>query len=151
MAAINTRNVHRSHHLLGHPWGRDFVHDEIVLTGPGEAAQRLAQALASDKSLSAEDGPKPGEGPSRKAREASFCGLLFVGHDAAGATLRLGVQGQQDPGYGSTSRLITKASLCLPDEARGTPGGVGTPASALGLPLIPRLEQHAALRFALED
>jgi short subunit dehydrogenase-like uncharacterized protein len=151
MAAINTRNVHRSHRLLGHPWGPGFVYDEMVLTGPGEAGERMAHALAADTSLAADDGPKPGEGPSRQEREAGFYDLLFVGHDAEGRSTKLGVKGQRDPGYGSTSRLIAEASLCLQDEARGTPGGIWTPAAALGLALIPRLEQHAQLRFAVED
>ncbi len=31
MAAINTKNVHRSNALRGHPWGSDFVYDERML------------------------------------------------------------------------------------------------------------------------
>ena len=38
MAAINTRNVHRSNFLLGHAWGADLVYDEMLLTGPGDTA-----------------------------------------------------------------------------------------------------------------
>ena len=30
MAAINTKNVHRSNALRGHPWGRDFQYDEQI-------------------------------------------------------------------------------------------------------------------------
>ena len=33
MALINTRNVHRSNMLMGFPYGKDFVYDEMVLTG----------------------------------------------------------------------------------------------------------------------
>src|SRR5215468_2289426 len=36
MALINTRNVHRSNMLMGFPYGREFVYDEMVLTGAGE-------------------------------------------------------------------------------------------------------------------
>ncbi|MFO5234640.1 hypothetical protein RCL33_24640, partial [Salmonella enterica subsp. enterica serovar 1,4,[5],12:i:-] len=36
MANINTRNVHRSNMLLGFPYGRDFVYDEMQIAGPGE-------------------------------------------------------------------------------------------------------------------
>lgn len=151
MAAINTRNVHRSHFLLGHPWGTGFVYDEMVLTGPGEQGRKMAEALAADRSLGAEDGPKPGEGPSREERESGMYDLLFVGSDEAGHTLRLGVKGRRDPGYGSTSRMITEAALCLLEEARATPGGIWTPAAALGLPLITRLERDAGLSFAVEE
>src|SRR4029453_10286024 len=34
MAAINTKNVHRTNFLLGHPYGTDFVYDEMMV-GPG--------------------------------------------------------------------------------------------------------------------
>src|SRR5260370_32396880 len=36
MATINTRTVHRSNLLMGFPYGKDFIYDELVLTGPGE-------------------------------------------------------------------------------------------------------------------
>src|SRR5256885_16906670 len=39
MAAINTRNVHRSNFLLGHAYGADFVYDEMMVTGAGERAR----------------------------------------------------------------------------------------------------------------
>ena len=39
MAAINTRNVHRSNLLLKHAYGTDFVYDEMLVTGPGERAK----------------------------------------------------------------------------------------------------------------
>ena len=39
MAVINTKNVHRSNLLMGHPYGRDFVYDEmIVRTGRAHQA-----------------------------------------------------------------------------------------------------------------
>ncbi|MEE4300100.1 MAG: saccharopine dehydrogenase NADP-binding domain-containing protein, partial [Pseudomonadales bacterium] len=45
MAAINTRNIHRSNQLLGHAYGEDFVYDEMVLTGPGEEGKQMAEAV----------------------------------------------------------------------------------------------------------
>jgi short subunit dehydrogenase-like uncharacterized protein len=150
MADINTRNVHRSNLLLGHAYGADFEYDEMLMTGPGDAGQALAQAVASDRSLAADDGPKPGEGPSRAEREAGFYDLLFLGLDDAGHELRLGVRGDRDPGYGSTSKMIAEAALCLRQDAGGTPGGIWTPAAALGQPLIDRLQARAGLTFAFE-
>jgi short subunit dehydrogenase-like uncharacterized protein len=150
MAAINTRNVHRTNFLLGHPYGRDFIYDEMVVTGPGAKGEAVANAIAADDSLAADDGPKPGEGPSRQEREAGFYDLLFIGHTAAGDSLRVGVSGDRDPGYGSTSKMIAEAAICLRTEAADTPGGIWTAGAAMGTRLIDRLEQNAGLRFAVE-
>ncbi len=46
MAPINTKNVHRTHALRGHPWGRDFTYSERMLTGTGATGKRRAKALA---------------------------------------------------------------------------------------------------------
>ena len=35
MASVNTRIVHRTHALLGRPWGEDFLYDEAMMTGHG--------------------------------------------------------------------------------------------------------------------
>ena len=150
MAAINTRNVHRSNFLLGHAWGADLVYDEMMLTGAGEKGEAMAKAVAGDKSLGAEGGPKPGEGPSRAEREAGFYDVLFLGQDAAGHTVRVGVKGDRDPGYGSTSKMIAEAAVCLLQDAGGTSGGIWTPASAMGVALIARLQKSAGMAFAVE-
>ena len=150
MAAINTRNVHRSNFLLQHAYGSDFVYDEMLLTGPGEKGEAMANAVAADKSLGAEGGPKPGEGPSKAEREAGFYDVLFLGHDAAGNGVRVGVKGDRDPGYGSTSKMIAEAAVCLLQDASGTAGGIWTSASAMAAPLIGRLQKNAGLSFALE-
>jgi len=151
MAAINTRNVHRSNFLLQHAYGPDFVYDEMLVTGAGDKGEALANAVAADKSLGAEGGPQPGEGPSREEREAGFYDVLFLGEDAAGHTLRVGVTGDRDPGYGSTSKMITEAAVCLLQDALDTPGGIWTPASAMGERLTRRLQAHAGLRFEVES
>ena len=150
MAAINTRNLHRSNFLLDHAWGADFVYDEMLVTGAGEKGEAMAQAIAADKSLGAEGGPKPGEGPSLAEREAGFFDVLFLGHDAQCRALRLGVTGDRDPGYGSTSKMISEAAVCLLQDSTATAGGIWPPASAMGAALIDRLEQHAGLRFQIE-
>ena len=149
MAAINTRNVHRSNLLLGHAYGPDFVYDEMLVTGPGAKGEAIANAVASDKSLGSDAGPKPGEGPSRAEREAGHYDVLFLGEDAQGHRLSVSVTGDRDPGYGSTSKMIAEAAVCLL-ENRSTPGGIWTTAPALGQALIDRLQAHAGLRFAVE-
>jgi len=149
MAAINTRNVHRSNLLLQHAYGQDFVYDEMLVTGPGAKGEAFANAVASDKSLGSDTGPKPGEGPSREEREAGFYDVLFLGEDAEGQRLRVGVTGDRDPGYGSTSKMIAEAAVCLL-ENRSTPGGIWTSAPALGQALIDRLQANAGLTFTVE-
>ncbi|WP_212646629.1 saccharopine dehydrogenase NADP-binding domain-containing protein [Delftia sp. PE138] len=151
MAAINTRNVHRSNFLLGHAYGADFVYDEMMVTGAGEKGEALANAVAADKSLGADDGPKPGEGPSREERESGFYDVLFIGTDTAGHSLRVGVKGDRDPGYGSTSKMITEAAVCLLQDAPDTPGGIWTTAPAMGDALIARLKANAGLSFTVEE
>ena len=64
MANINTRNVHRSNLLMGFSYGKDFVYDEMMLTGPGEqgeaSARRITAANTSEKMNAS--GPRPGRG-----------------------------------------------------------------------------------------
>lgn len=44
MASINTKNVHRSNMLMGHPYGTDFTYEEMMFTGKGEKARRSPRA-----------------------------------------------------------------------------------------------------------
>jgi short subunit dehydrogenase-like uncharacterized protein len=150
MATINTRNVHRSNFLLNQVWGADFVYDEMIITGPGEKGKAIAEAIAADKSMSGADGLKPGEGPSRAERDSGYYDILFIGESAQGQSCRVSVQGDRDPGYGSTSKMITEAALCLQQDATSTPGGIWTPASAMGQALIDRLQAFAGLTFRNE-
>jgi short subunit dehydrogenase-like uncharacterized protein len=150
MAAINTRNVHRSNWLMDQPYGADFVYDEMMLTGPGEAGEAGAKAVAAmNAAMGAEGGPKPGEGPSKDEREAGFYDLLFVAIADDGRQVRAGVKGDKDPGYGSTSKMIAETALCLiasPEVA----GGVWTPGAALRGKLVERLQAEAGLAFSVE-
>ena len=150
MAPINTKNVHRSNHLSGHAYGRDFKYSEMFLTGPGEQGAAIAKAVASDNSLMGEDAPKPGEGPTREEREKGFYDVLFIGEGPGGAEIKASVYGDMDPGYGSTSKMIAESALCLVENADGTGGGVWTPAGALGAQLVERLQAKAGLTFKLE-
>lgn len=150
MAAINTRNVQRSNFLLNSEYGEDFVYDEMFVTGPGEKGEAIANAMANDKSMGSEGGPKPGEGPSKEEREAGFYDLLYIGSDAAGNSIKVAVKGDRDPGYGSTSKVIAEAAICLVKDATETPGGFWTSAPAMGDKLIKRLVANAGLTFTQE-
>jgi short subunit dehydrogenase-like uncharacterized protein len=150
MAAINTRNIHRSNFLLNHTYGADFVYDEMMITGVGDKGQAIANHVAADKSLGGEGGPKPGEGPSKEERDNGFYDVLFLGEDAQGNTARVSVKGDRDPGYGSTSKMIAECAVCLLKESKETTGGIWTPAPALGRDIITRLQANAGLTFAVE-
>ena len=58
-------------------------------------------------------GPKPGEGPSKEERENGLYDLLFVGLAPDGRQVRAAVKGDRDPGYGSTSKMISECAICL--------------------------------------
>lgn len=150
MAAINTRNVHRSNALLNFAYGQDFIYDEMMMTGPGEKGEAIANAVAGDKSMGKEGGPKPGEGPSKEEREAGYYDVLFVAEGPNGEMLKASVCGDLDPGYGSTCKMITESAICLVKEARDTQGGIWTTAPAMGDKLIKRLTDHAGLVFKQE-
>lgn len=152
MATINTRNVHRSNVLMGFPYGRDFVYDEMMLTGPGEkgeeAARRVAAAINAEK-MGPTNGPKPGEGPSKEERENGMYDLLFVAVAPDGRQARAAVKGDRDPGYGSTSKMLAETGIAL--LANKGEGGVWTPGALLGDALIERLTANAGLTFQIEN
>ncbi len=150
MATINTKNVHRTNFLRGHPYGEDFRYDEMMLTSPGEAGKAAANAVVDMlKNPFGAKPPKPGEGPSKDERENGYYDVLFVGEWPDGKRLHYGVKGKYDPGYGSTSRMLAETGMALLDS--DAEGGVGTPGSFLGEALVERLRDHAELRFAVEE
>jgi short subunit dehydrogenase-like uncharacterized protein len=129
MAVINTKNVHRSNLLLGHPYGTQFAYDEMSVITPGAPA-----AFATSGKV-----PQPGEGPSKAEPDAGFYDIVFIGIDNDGRQVRGAVRGDRDPGYGSTSKIIAEAGLCLVHDCASVPGGVWVPGAALGQSLIDRL------------
>jgi short subunit dehydrogenase-like uncharacterized protein len=154
MATINTRNVHRSNLLMNFPYGKDFVYDEMVLTGPGEQgeanAKRLVAAVNAER-LGGSGGPKPGEGPSKEERENGRYDLLFVGLAPDGRQVRVAIRGDRDPGYGSTSKMISECAICLLRDTPDVPAGIWTPGAAMGGKLIKRLVDHAGITFDVEN
>jgi short subunit dehydrogenase-like uncharacterized protein len=153
MATINTRNVHRSNALMGFPYGKDFVYDEMMLTGPGEKGEESARLIAASinaEKMGQSNAPKPGEGPSKEERETGMYDLLFVAIAPDGKQARAVVKGDRDPGYGSTSKMISECAICLLRDAPDVPAGIWTPGAAMQHKLIKRLADHAGLTFAVE-
>ena len=152
MANINTRNVHRSNMLMGFPYGREFVYDEMQITGPGEEGEaRAKRIVAANNNLASQAIPKPGEGPSKEERESGYFDLLFVGIAPDGRQVRVAVRGDRDPGYGSTSKMIAECAVCLLRDTPDVPAGIWTPGAAMREALIKRLVDNAGLTFQAED
>ena len=149
MAAINTKNIHRSNFLLGHQYGEDFRYDEMLLTGDGEQGKAAAEYVAKDDSIGKSD-LQPGDGPTQEERENGNYDALFAGQNCEGELMISSVQGDRDPGYGSTSKMLAEAAICLLENPALASGGLWTPAAAMGQALIDRLHAHAGLTFQIE-
>ncbi len=165
MANVNTRVVRRSHALQGFAYGKGFRYREAVMTGNGVAGWIKAASITAGLGgfmLAASFEPtravlerfvmaKPGEGPDRAAREAGFFDLLQVGWLPDGTIIRGRITGDKDPGYGSTSKILSECAVCLAKDDLDVVGGVLTPAAAMAEPLLQRLQSNAGLTFALTD
>ena len=165
MANVNTRVVRRSHALQGFAYGKGFRYREAVMTGNGAAGWIKAASITAGLGgfmLAASFEPtraalerfvlaKPGEGPDRAAREAGFFDLLQVGRLPDGTLIRGRITGDRDPGYGSTSKMLSECAVCLAMDDLDVGGGVFTPAAAMAEPLLQRLRSNAGLTFALTD
>jgi short subunit dehydrogenase-like uncharacterized protein len=150
MAVINTKNVHRTNFLAGHPYGTDFRYDEMMVApGLGDIGKAAAEAIARMNPMNADKGPAPGEGPSKEEREAGFYEIDFIAERPTGESLTCTVTGDRDPGYGSTSKMIAEAALCLIRDVAGE-GGVWTPGALMAEPLKARLEANAGLKFVVK-
>lgn len=94
---------------------------------------------------------KPGDGPDRKMQKEGFFNLMQLGVLPDGSIVRGKISGDQDPGYGSTSKMLSECAVCLAKDELSAGGGVWTPAAVMAEPLIDRLRQNAGLEFELYD
>ncbi|MGB5489931.1 MAG: saccharopine dehydrogenase NADP-binding domain-containing protein [Woeseiaceae bacterium] len=165
MAAVNTKVVRRSHALLGYPYGKDFRYQEAVMTGDGAAGWAKGAAMTaalgslvvgasysvSRKLLQKFVLPEPGEGPDPEMQKKGFFNLMQIGALADGTILKSRITGDQDPGYGSTSKMLSECAVCLAKDDLTIGGGIWTPASAMAGPLLNRLTENAGLTFEFRD
>jgi short subunit dehydrogenase-like uncharacterized protein len=166
MGAVDTKVVRRSNALLDYAYGKDFRYDEGVLcgsgpagfakataTGLGSAAGMGAMAIGPIRRFAAGRLPQPGDGPSLAKREAGFYKVALLGHHPTDSNKNLKgrIEGDRDPGYGSTSKMLGESSVCLAVDALTSGGGCLTPASAMGSELLARLPKNAGVSFKLED
>lgn len=162
MAGVNTKVVHRSHALLGHPWGGGFRYDEAMAMGSSPIGLAKAGAVSGGLGLAVGAAalppvrgvlkrfvlPKPGDGPSPAAQEAGGFDLALQGRTALGDEIVTRVTGDRDPGYGATARMLAESAHTLLETDRSvTPGGFWTPATALGDELVAALVERAGMTF----
>lgn len=154
MASVNTRVVRRTHALLGSCWGAGFRYDESMYTGKGlkgrAAAYGLAGALGGAMAGMALGPvrrlaqrtvlPTPGEGPTAEQIEGGGFLIRVVGRRGA-VRHEVEVRADKDPGYGATSVMLAESARCLAYDDLTSPGGVLTPAFAMGDSLIARLNE----------
>ena len=162
MAMINTKVVRRSHALMGLPYGSDFKYDEAMMTGDGISGRIKGIMIAGVlgimmagrpgsllKKITERVLPDPGEGPNKNEREKGFFNLALIAKMTNGNIIRGKVTGDKDPGYGSTSKMLGEAAVCLAKDKNKCPqiAGVLTPSVALGDPFLDRLCDNAGLTF----
>ena len=159
MAAPNTRTVRRTNALLDWSYGRRFRYSEHMsmgssLVAPVAAAVGTAVSAAVlglgtryfdklprpllDRVL-----PKPGSGPSEKARENGHYRVETYTTTSTGARYRATMSQQGDPGYKATSVLLGECALALAFDRDSLSDlrGVLTPAAAMGDALLARFPQ----------
>ena len=155
MASYNTRVVRRSNALRAWAYGRAFRYREAMSVGASPLSPVLAAVTkiglgalvvglslpptryVLDKVL-----PKPGEGPSERARNAGHFTIDLFTTTTAGVRYTARFRAQGDPGYAATAVMLGEAALTLVHDRAAlppSPGGVLTPATALGDALVSRL------------
>jgi short subunit dehydrogenase-like uncharacterized protein len=164
MSSVNTRIVRRSNALLDYRYGKNFRYGESLVTGKGVVGWTKAAAVcaglagfvlassydASRDMLVKKLIPAPGEGPDQEERESGFFKLVLIGKLANGTQLRAIVTGDRDPGYGSTSKMLSESAVCLARDDLAVGGGFWTPSTAMGDALLDRLTKYAGLGFSVD-
>ena len=163
MAAINTRIVRRTNALLNYRYGKDFSYSESVICGKKFTGSLKAKFLTltiglfyifssinfTRKYFIEKLLPKPGQGPNAHQRKTGFFKLLLKGKTKDNQKISIEVCGDRDPGYGSTSKMLSETAICLACDEIETKGGIWTPASALSEKLISRLQTKAGVTFKI--
>lgn len=158
MAPTNSRVVRRAHAIAGEPWGSGFQYEERM-TLPGGvggwfAAWGITLALGGFFGLMVTPLrpwlmrrlPAPEKGPSEEARAKGHWKMRFVAEDREDWLLTEVSDPNGDPGYASTARMLAASAVCLARDPSPVGGGMWTPSTALGEPLLKRLTA-AGLRF----
>ena len=151
----NSRIVRRSNALLGHRYGPRFRYRERLAIGGGPAAPVLAglvtvgmaafvagMRLPLTRTLLNRLLPAAGQGPSERTRATGHFRVEVHTVTSTGARYVATVAADSDPGYGATAVMFGEAALSLAQDDLTAPGGVLTPAAALGGQLVNRLRDR---------
>lgn len=158
MAAHNTKIVRRTNGLLGWVYGKNFRYREVMSAGKSPAAPLVAAGVAGGIVATMAAGavlsrvsvgrklldrvlPKPGTGPSEKARDSGWFTMKTFARTSSGAKYVATFAGEGDPGYKATAVLLGESGLCLAFDTEKQPelAGILTPAAAMGDALTERL------------
>jgi short subunit dehydrogenase-like uncharacterized protein len=153
MAGINVAVVHRTHELLGRPWGRDFRYRECAAGGRGPSGFMRASSLTAGTigmvvALVVPPLrwiarrwflPRPGQGPDAARLRDGFVRHRTVSTEPP-VTIELEVD--LDPGYAATARMLLACGMSLLDDDLETSidEAFCTPGALFGPRLVPRLE-----------
>lgn len=120
----------------------------VFSAGMGASGRLPASIREPAADLLLRVGPSQGEGPRPEDLDRWTYRLDVRATDARGAHQDVVVEADGHPGYKSTATMVGEAAIALADTTSGVPDGAGflTPATALGLATIGRLEE-AGLRF----
>jgi len=170
MAAINTRIVRRSNALMDYRYSTDFRYREVMSFPDSPKGALMAAVVTAGltaftmglaipftrKLLQRHVLPAPGEGPTREQIENGSFEIRLIGEgtDGSGTARKLmgNVVGVRDPGYGETAKMLSESALCLALQGQelDSPGGVLTPATAMGMTLVERLRE-AGMTFDVRE
>lgn len=167
MAPYNTRIVRRSNALLDWAYGRSFRYSESLNLGSSPVAPVAAAVVTGLSNATFGLGsryfrflpqkwvervaPKPGTGPSPKARERGFYKVETYTTTTSGARYVARMEQRGDPGYKATSVMLGECGLALAKDRDKLPDlhGVLTPAAAMGDALLARFP-HAGIELRTE-
>jgi len=155
MAFTNTRVVRRSAALMeekGQAYGPEFVyHEGSYFTKYIKAFMMsiftvisLLLIISPFRHVIRYLLPKPGEGPSEKTMLNGYFKCLLIAEAEDGEKRIFSMYASGDPGYRLTSRFVCECAMLLAGDIEKLPGGksyggVITPATGLGRPIIDRL------------
>ena len=153
MAGVNVAVVHRTHELLGRPWGDDFHYRECAAGGRGALGLLRAAGLflftiglvivllfpplrwIARRWLL----PSPGEGPDDSKLDAGFMRHRTASIDPP---VSVDISVDMDPGYAATARMLLACGRSLVEEDidPAVTDAFCTPGALFGSRLVPRLE-----------
>ncbi|TDD25075.1 saccharopine dehydrogenase family protein [Nonomuraea diastatica] len=151
MPTVDPRIVGRSARLLDR-YGPDFSYRQHIAVKTLPAALAVVAGAGAFAMLSQfpavrgrlQNLVRPGEGPSPEQRAKSWFTITFLG-EGGGERVVTEVAGG-DPGYDETAKMLAESALCLAFDDVPDLAGQLTTASAMGRPLIDRL-QAAGITF----